>query len=65
MNAQAHTAIVSAIVETKGSAPSLRASLTPRTRAERDFGIGYGRSSGYRSQRYVANSSLSTNFRVH
>jgi hypothetical protein len=41
------------------AAPRTAGPTTVTTRRERDFGVGYGRSSGYAApRRYIANASL-------
>ncbi len=44
-------------------APTVAAALTRRPHRERDFGVGYGNSSGYASSRRYAGTSGQPRFR--
>jgi len=54
-------------VQTRSSAPSASAANAPlparNIRRERDFGVGYGSSSGYASNRHYAQDWMQPRFR--
>jgi hypothetical protein len=54
-------------VQTRPNAPSASVTVAPllvrNIRRERDFGVGYGRSSGYASNRHYAKDWMQPRFR--